>query len=330
MSMSLKVGLIGAGMMGRHHGRVLHELDGVELVGIADQNGDAFNIAQGAPVFSSVEELIASGIDAAVIAVPTKFHFETAMKLADAGVHALVEKPIANTVEEAEKMAAAFEKKGLVGAVGHIERYNPSLQVLKEKLKEGLLGNVYQIVTRRQGPFPVRITDVGVIKDLATHDIDSTAWLVDSSYDTIAANTAFRSGREYEDLVSAIGVLKNDVLTNHLVNWLSPLKERVTIVTGEKGSLVASTLTADLFFYANGTVEQNWDQVTAFRGVTEGDIIQYAIKKQEPLKTEHEAFRDAILGVSNNIVTMKQGTQTLKTAEAMIAAAKKKTTLKVS
>ncbi|MFT4245858.1 MAG: Gfo/Idh/MocA family oxidoreductase [Micrococcaceae bacterium] len=327
--MTLKVGLIGAGMMGRHHGRVLHELTGVELAGVADMSGDPFNVSQGVPVYKSVDELIDAGIDAAVVALPTKFHYETAMQLADSGVHTLVEKPIAKNVVEAEEMTRAFKSKDLIGAVGHIERYNPSLQTLKQKLHEGILGTVYQVVTRRQGPFPTRITDVGVIKDLATHDIDLTAWLLDSSYDTIAANTAFRSGREYEDLVSAVGALDNGVLTNHLVNWLSPLKERVTVVTGEKGTLIANTLTSDLTYYENGTVEQDWDQITAFRGVVEGDIVQYALKKQEPLKTEHEAFRDAILGKSNKIVTMEQGTQTLKAAEAMIKSAKERTTIRV-
>ena len=82
-------------------------------------------------------------------------------------------------------------------------------------------------------------------------------------------------------------------MTSHLVNWLSPLKERVTVVTGEKGAFVADTLTADLTFYANG-IATAWDDVAQFRGVSEGDVIRYAIPKPEPLRIEHEAFRDAV------------------------------------
>ena len=122
----------------------------------------------------------------------------------------------------------------MVGAVGHIERYNPALQSLRERMANGDLGDIYQIATRRQGPFPARIADVGVVKDLATHDIDLTAWLAQSEYVSVAAQVALRSGRPHEDMVAATGKLANGTITNHLVNWLSPMKERVTVVTGEK------------------------------------------------------------------------------------------------
>jgi UDP-N-acetylglucosamine 3-dehydrogenase len=102
---------------------------------------------------------------------------------------------------------------------------------------------VYQVVTRRQGPFPARIADVGVVKDLATHDIDLTAWVTQQPYSQVAAQTAYKSGREYEDLVAVTGQLADGTVTSHLVNWLSPFKERVTVITGEKGTFVADTLT---------------------------------------------------------------------------------------
>ena len=111
-------------------------------------------------------------------------------------------------------------------------------------------------------------------------------------------------------------------MTSHLVNWLSPIKERVTIVTGERGTFVADTLTADLTFYANGLVATTWDDIASFRGVTEGDVIRYAFAKPEPLRTEHEAFRDAVLGKSSDIVTMQQGLATVAVAEAVLQSAK--------
>ena len=321
----LRAGLVGLGMMGRHHARVLGSLDGVELVAVCDPMGDAHNVAGGRPVFTKVSELIAAGIDYAMVAAPTAFHEELALELAEAGIHALIEKPLAVDTPAAKRIQEAFAAKGLVGAVGHIERYNPALQQLRARLDNGELGAVYQIATRRQGPFPARIADVGVIKDLATHDIDSTAWVARSKFVSVSAQTAHKSGRPHEDMVAAIGKLENGIITNHLVNWLTPFKERLTIVTGERGALVADTLTADLTFFANASVDTEWDSVAAFRGVSDGDVIRNSFSKPEPLRTEHEAFRDAVLGLPgavDRIVTMEQGLATVAVASAMIDSSK--------
>lgn len=317
----LRAGLIGLGMMGRHHARVLGSLEGVDLVAVADAGGDPHGVAGAAPVLSSVEDLVAAGIDYCVVAVPTIHHEEIGLVLADAGVHTLVEKPLAPDIDAAKRLTLAFESAGLVGAVGHIERYNPALQDARRRLENGDLGKIYQVATRRQGPYPARIADVGVVKDLATHDIDLTAWVTQRPFVSVAAYTAFRSGREHEDLVSAIGLLEGGVVTNHLVNWLSPFKERTTVITGEKGAFIADTLTADITFHANGEVETTWSEVARFRGVSEGDVVRFAIAKPEPLRTEHEHFRDAVLGKASDIVTMREGWTTVNVAEAMIVSA---------
>lgn len=318
---NLRAGLIGLGMMGRHHARVLRQLDGVDLVAVADPAGDPHGVAGPLQVLPDVNALIEAGIDYAMVAAPTRFHTETGLALAAAGVHTLIEKPLASDVEGAQRLADAFEAAGLVGAVGHIERYNPALQSLRARLEAGELGEVYQIATRRQGPFPSRIADVGVVKDLATHDIDLTAWVAQREFTSVAAHTAYKSGREHEDLVAVTGLLTGPVVTNHLVNWLSPMKERVTVVTGEKGAFVADTLLADLTFHANGEIVTRWDDVAQFRGVSEGDMIRFAIDKPEPLRTEHENFRDAILGKDTDIVTMAQGLNTVRVAEAVLESA---------
>ncbi|MCZ2402796.1 Gfo/Idh/MocA family oxidoreductase [Paenarthrobacter sp. Z7-10] len=318
---ALRVGLIGLGMMGRHHARVIRELDGVELVAVADANGDPHGVARDLRLRSSVGELIDAGLDMAVAAVPTGMHEEVGLALAEAGVHTLVEKPIASNAAAGQRLVDAFEAQGLVGAVGHIERFNPALQSLRRRIESGELGEVYQIATRRQGPFPARIADVGVVKDLGTHDIDLTAWLAQSSFESIFARTTTRSGRPHEDMVAATGQLVNGVITNHLVNWLSPMKERLTVVTGEKGAFVADTVTADLTFYENGTIAAQWESMAAFRGVSEGNVTRLAIAKPEPLRTEHEAFRDAVLGIRNDVVTMKEGLDTIVVAEAVLESA---------
>jgi UDP-N-acetylglucosamine 3-dehydrogenase len=319
---ALRAGLLGVGMMGRHHARVLRELPGVELVAIADPGGDPHDVAADLEILPDVEALIAVGIDIAVVAVPTAFHEEAALRLAAAGIHTLVEKPIAHSVEAGRRMVDAFSSNGLVGAVGHIERFNPALQELRRRVANGELGEVYQIATRRQGPFPSRIADVGVAKDLGSHDVDLTAWVAQSRYRDITARTVHKSGRAHEDMIIMTGTLENGVIVNHLVNWLSPMKERVTIVTGELGAFIADTSSGDLTFYANGTFPTEWESVSAFRGVSEGDVTRYALAKREPLRVEHEAFRDAVLGLESDIVTMEDGMRTLELVEAAIASAR--------
>jgi UDP-N-acetylglucosamine 3-dehydrogenase len=318
---NLRAGLIGLGMMGRHHARVLSGLEGVDLVAVVDPDGDKHHVAGGRPLLSSVEELIALGIDYAMVAVPTIYHEPIGLALAEAGIHAMIEKPLAQNTPSARKLTDAFAAKGLVGAVGHIERYNPALQSARARLEAGELGAVYQVTTRRQGPFPARIADVGVVKDLATHDIDLTAWVTQREFVSVGARTATKSGREFEDLVAVTGLLSDGTVTNHLVNWLSPLKERVTVITGERGTFVANTLTADLTFYANGLVQTTWDDIAQFRGVSEGDVVRFAISKPEPLQVEHEQFRDAVLGKESDIVTLEQGMTTVAVAEAVIESA---------
>ncbi len=328
----LRAGLVGVGMMGRHHARILSSLDGVEFVAVVDPGGDPHGVASGRQLLPSVAELIALGIDYAMVAAPTAAHEEIGLELAEAGVHALIEKPLAFDTPAAKRLTSAFALRGLVGAVGHIERYNPALQQLRRRLEAGELGAVYQIVTRRQGPFPARIADVGVVKDLASHDIDLTAWVEHSAFQSVSARVAHKSGREHEDLVAAVGQLADGTITSHLVNWLSPFKERLTVVTGERGSFTADTLTADLTFHANAAIATEWEAVAAFRGVSEGDLIRYAFPKPEPLRTEHEAFRDAVLGLPGaleQIVTMEQGLATVAVAEAMLQSARESRVVKL-
>ena len=327
---TLRAGLVGLGSMGRNHARLLGSLDGVELVGVADPAGDPLGVAGGAAVMETVEQLIGVGIDYCVVAVPTALHEEVGLMLAQAGVHVLIEKPVAMDVESSTRLAETFEMAGLVGAVGHIERYNPALQQLKSRLRSGDLGEIYQVATRRQGPFPARIADVGVVKDLATHDIDLTAWVTGLPFVSISARTAHKSGRAHEDLVAATGQLSDGTTTNHLVNWLSPMKERVTVVTGDLGTFEANTLTGDLTFFANGTVPLDWMDIAHFRGMTEGDVVRYAFPKAEPLRTEHEAFRDAVRGLDSEIVTLRQGLATVRVAEAMLESARTSNTVAIT
>lgn len=314
----IRVGVIGIGSMGRHHVRNVRETPGETLVAVADPAGDKFGVAGELEVLPDVSALIEAGIEAAVVAVPTAFHLEVALQLAAAGVPALIEKPLARTVEEGEQIVTAFQQANLVGAAGYVERCNPALIELQKRVAAGELGEVFQIATRRQGPFSARISDVGVIKDLATHDVDLTAWIAGSRYQSVSVRTARKSGREHEDLLLATGVLKNGVLVNHIVNWFSPFKERLTTVTGEKGALVADTMNSTLTFYENGTKAVEWDQVANVRGVSVGEVTQYALDQREPLRVEHENFVAALNGDASRIVPLTDALQTLKVLEAMV------------
>lgn len=317
--MALRAGVLGLGVMGRNHIRVVEALDGVDLIAVYDPAESVPDSIHDVPVVKDLDAFLNLGLDYCVVAAPTVFHLELGRALADRGIHALIEKPVASTGDAARELRDLFSAKGLIGGVGHIERYNPALQAARQRIEDGQLGDIFQVTTRRQGPFPGRIADVGVIKDLATHDIDLTAWVTQQEYISVNARTAFRSGREHEDMVVAVGTLSRGTIASHTVNWLTPFKERTTIITGSKGSLVADTLTADLTYYENGVIVNTWDQVSSFRGVTEGDMTRYALARKEPLVAEHEAFRDAVLsGDTSKIVTLAEGTRVVEIAEKLV------------
>jgi predicted dehydrogenase len=326
---NLRAGLVGLGIMGQNHARVLSSLNGVDLVAVADPQGDTRSVLPEHKILSSIEEVIAKGVDYCVVAAPTAFHEEISMKLIDSGIHILIEKPIAHSLDSALRIEDAAKNKGIIGAVGHIERFNAALQQARNRIQAGELGEIYQISTRRLGPFPSRIADVGVIMDLATHDIDLTTWISDSFYKSVSAQSAIRSGREHEDLVAIVAQLSNGIVANHLVNWLSPLKERKTIITGEKGTYVVDTLTSDLTFYANGTISVSQDRIAHFKGVSQGDIHIFAFEKPEPLRREHENFRDAVLGKDAAIVTLSEGAKTVSVAAGALESIKRQETVKL-
>jgi predicted dehydrogenase len=315
----LKAAVLGLGVMGRHHCRVLNGLDGVEFIGVYDPGDNMPATIEGQRVYKNFSELLDLKPDYCVVASPTIFHLELGLELAARKIHALIEKPVANDTASSRELVARFQAAGLVGGVGHIERFNPALQEMRSRIERGALGEIFQISTRRQGPFPGRIADVGVVKDLATHDIDLTSWVTQQQYVSINARTTHKSGRPHEDMVIAIATLSKGTIASHTVNWLSPQKERTTIVVGEKGALVADTLTADLTYFENGNTTTAWDQVSAFRGVSEGDVTRFALQRREPLVVEHETFRDAVLtGDQSKIVTLEEGARVVAIAEEMI------------
>jgi UDP-N-acetylglucosamine 3-dehydrogenase len=320
----LRVGILGLGVMGKNHARVLSGMDSVTEVILFDPILGKQGDIMGKAVEAELDKFLDQEFDYCVVSAPTSAHLDLALELVKREIPALVEKPIAPSVGEGEKILKAFSEAGLIGAVGHVERYNPASIALKQKLGEGLLGNIFQVSTRRVGPYTGRIRDVGVIKDLASHDIHLVSWLTGQPYASITAKTASVSDGPHEDSVIAVGALGDGTLVSHVVNWISPTKERVTTVLGEKGLLIADTLSGSLSFHENGTNQSNWDSFSQFKGISEGPVHKFELIRVEPLVSEHLAFQNAILsGDADGVVTFDEALEVLKVAELMIASGKR-------
>ena len=318
-----RVAVIGTGVMGRNHARVLHQLPDVELVGVADSNLDAACLlaaTHGTRGYGSVEELLKKEKPEAVtVAVPTENHHSVVLEAFAAGCHVMVEKPIAATLAQADELVSAAKSARRVLAVGHIERYNPAVLELKRRLDDGQLGHVYQFDAQRLGPFPQRIRDVGVVIDLATHDLDLMRFLTGSEIVRVYAETRRKVHTTREDMVSGLLRLADGSVGLLQINWLTPTKIRQLTVTGERGMFRADYLTQDLFFHENAeAADHNWEQITMLRGVSEGSMVKYVIPKREPLQSELAAFIKAVVGEPSGIVSGEDGTEALRLALALI------------
>ena len=319
----LRGAVVGLGMIGRHHARILQSHPQIQFAGAVDPAGDRFNIVHDpALVLASLDELLAARPDFAIVAVPTEEHLPVVRTLTAAGINLLVEKPLAATSEEARELIAAVRDAGVHAAVGHVERFNPALLELRRRTQEGQLGEVFLIATERVGPFPDRVRDVGVVKDLATHDLDLVRWLGGAAVEQLAAQTQHRMDRAHEDLVLVTGRLASGSTFNCVVDWLSPTKVRRTRILGERGMLVADTLTADLTFFANGEVASEWTAASQMKGVSEGDMTRYALPRREPLVVELESFCALLRGEPGApVVTLEEGLETVALAEAVLESA---------
>jgi predicted dehydrogenase len=320
-----KLAVIGVGAMGRSHARVARELDDVELVGVADVDGkSASRVADlyaTTPYSSHLELLERTKPDAVIVAVPTGSHFAVVRDALTAGCHVLVEKPIAATLEEASALADLGARRGRVLAVGHIERYNPAVIDLRRRLAAGELGRVIQVHARRLGPFPARIRDVGVVVDLATHDLDIMRFITGSEVTRVYAETKRQIHTSREDVMNALVRFVDDTMGLLEINWLTPTKIRELFVTGERGMFRVDYLTQDIYFFENAEAGLEWSPLSVMRGVGEGPMTRYAIHKVEPLRAELEAFVRAVRqGEPGDTVSAADGCAALRLALALIQA----------
>jgi predicted dehydrogenase len=319
----MKVAVIGVGSMGRNHARVYNELPGVELAAVCDENQViAEDVAQryGTASYTDFRRMLDEiQPEAVTVAVPTALHKQVGCAVLEAGVHVLVEKPIAATLEEGRALIEQARRSQRKLMVGHIVRFNPAMQQLKQKMQNGDLGRIFQIVCRRVGPFPERIRDVGVVVDLAPHDIDLMRYLTEMEPIRVFCETEQRIHTDYEDLL--LGLLRfPDGVTGALeINWLTPTKVRDVMVLGERGMFRVDDLTQDLYFYENAEVGVNiWPALRTLRGVSEGCMTRFALQRYEPLKAELNAFIAAIREDTPVPVSGEDGLIALRLALAMV------------
>ncbi|MHC3994623.1 Gfo/Idh/MocA family oxidoreductase [Thiomicrolovo sp. ZZH C-3] len=297
----IKIALIGLGSMGRNHYRILHALgEKVEIVALCDvvKNGDFAE-----PFFTDVDEMLDTAKpDAAIIVVPTFLHKEVALKCIERGVHVFIEKPAASTIEDAKLIAKAVQEAGLKSCVGHVERFNPVVQALKEELKGK---EIYTMSITRVGPFPPRIADVGVLTDLSVHDIDLMRFI---THRNILEKNIFKSRKihnHHEDNAVLSFELEDAIVGEILTNWLTPFKKRTIEVACKDAYFEADLITQNLTEYSNFHVNNSY----VVRGCH--------IKKDEPLLKEVEAFityletgeRGSLASIEDSIITLQVATE---------------------
>src|ERR1043166_8434900 len=252
----LRVGVVGVGVMGSNHARVLADLPGVKLAGIADPDRKQRDFVSGAlscPAYSDLDGLLAGGVDALTIAAPTHLHREIAIAAIERGVHVLVEKPIAPSVEEGNAIIAAARRAGVTLMVGHVERFNPAVEAIKEAIRHE---DILAIAITRVGPFPPRMSNVGVVIDLAVHDIDLIRWFTDSEITEVQPQIK-SAVAEREDIALLQFRTASGVLAQINTNWLTPFKARtVHVATRDKyivGDLLTRQVTECFGFQPDGS-----------------------------------------------------------------------------
>jgi UDP-N-acetylglucosamine 3-dehydrogenase len=323
--MPLNIGVVGAGSMGMNHLRVLSDFSAeqVRIVGVAEASHTVLQHAMQrfhVVGYTDYRQMInETHPDLVAVVVPTNLHFEVASYLLNRGINVLIEKPMTSTVEQASILLQIARNKGAKIAVGHIERFNPAIIALKQYLMTENIGKIFHLHARRLGPFPPRIRDVGVILDLATHDIDIMRYLTRAEVVHVYAETQRHVHTTCEDLLMGVLRFNNDVIGMLDINWLTPTKIRELTVTGEKGMFLVNYLTQDIYFYENDYTSTSWDALRSLTGVSEGTMTRLKVQKAEPLRLEYEDVIKALQNNTQPTVTGEEGLATLKIVHQLLA-----------
>src|SRR4051812_9578538 len=297
----IRLGVIGVGIMGSNHARVLADLSGVKVVGIADPGAShraLLGQVIGCAVCDDADALLDLKLDAVTIAAPTELHHQVALRCMARGVHVLVEKPIASNIEEGRAIVAAAERAGVTLMVGHVERFNPAVQAIKEAIKGE---DILSISITRVGPFPPRMSNVGVVIDLAVHDIDLIRWFTDS--EIIEVQPQIKSAvAEREDIALLQFRTASGVLAQINTNWLTPFKTRTVHIATRKKYLIADLLTRQV------------TECFGFQPDGSYSMRHLSVGHAEPLRSELLAFVKAIRAGEPPAVTGTEGVASLEVA----------------
>ncbi len=321
----IRAAVIGVGSMGKNHARIYSELEGVTLVAVADPDAGRREAAARrfrVPTYATHTDLLAAeSVDVVSVTVPTGLHHPVAMAALANGAHVLVEKPITSTLAEADELIGEAAARGLTLTVGHIERFNPAVAELQKRLAAGDLGQVFQVQARRLSPFPLHVLDVGVVMDLATHELDMMRYLLGREVTRLFAETSRNLHASHEDMLSSILRFEHGVIGVLDINWLTPTKVRELRITGERGMFQVDYITQDLYFYENAEAASHWDTLALFRGVEEGNVLKLRVIKAEPLERELRAFVAAVRDGTPPKVSGADGRQALRLASLLLASA---------
>ncbi len=313
----MDVAVIGLGTMGRNHVRVLRELDEVRDVIGVDPDPEAradLTRRYRLPSVATLGELSAFEIDAAVIATPSACHVEHALEMFGREMPCLIEKPLANSVEAARRIVDAAGE--VVATVGHVERFNPAVMAVRERMPR--IGRILAYSTRRIGPYPARVRDVGVLMDLLTHDLDVIRYLAGEEIVDLAG-ISNRSLGPMEDLVFAVGRTESGAAVNMEAGWLSPAKVRELRLVGEDGTLRGDTLLQQVYLEENSIGQHDWEALATFRGIGEGNVTRFAIDREEPLRAELRNFLGAVSGDAGAaVVPLTDGLAAVRLASSLL------------
>lgn len=301
----MKIALIGLGVMGKNHYRILKGMEGVEIVGLCDPN---LNGESEIRTYAGVDDLLRKEtIDGAIISVPTPLHRDIALKCIAHNINVLIEKPIAASVSEAREIEQAVSHYGVKTAVGHVERFNP---VVKSLIREISDKTVYSINITRVGPFPPRVTDVGVLVDLSVHDVDLIRFITNKK--RIVESRIFKSHKcgncnNSEDNAVISLKLENEMITNITTNWLTPFKKRMIEVATDRAYYEADLLTQELKEYS------------AYKRDDSFVVRTCAVDKEEPLANELRTFLHYLTtGDPGMLATIEDGIKTLEVIDGHI------------
>jgi len=329
----MKVGVIGLGNMGWHHARIYSELAESQLVSVSDLDEALCLKAQSkyqAKYYLSYQEMLKKeNLDAVSIVVPTSLHKSVALDCIAAGVPMLIEKPIAGTLADGKAIIEAAEAKKIPVSVGHIERFNPAVQKLKELLVMNKLDRVTSILARRVGIYPPQIKDANVIVDIAVHDIDICNYLLGRLPQSIHAKAGRALNSERADFASLF--LDYDGTETFIqVNWITPVKIRELNVTGINGYAELNYLTQKLKLYESNyerTFDSFGDFVVKF-GTP--NIQEVNVQPAEPLKLELQAFLNSLKKGKKMPITAHDGLMALDIALKAIESFEQNKTVEVT